>query len=364
MTSISENRAYLSSGDCAARLDDIRTQIVAANEARSRLRIIGGATKDFYGRQIDGAVLNISTYSGIVEYEPAELVITARAGTRLCDIEDTLGEANQMLAFEPPSFGSESTLGGVVAAGLAGPRRPFAGALRDAVLGVKLMPSNGDALSFGGQVMKNVAGYDVARLMAGSMGTLGVLLEVSLRVAPRPNTESTLVWETNEAHAHQRMLALARRPLPITAMAYDGKYFRVRLAGHASAVEEAERELSPDSVQPNEFWNELNSQRLAFFHSELPLWRLSVAPASVLDLSGECLWDWGGAVRWLLSNEVPDTIRASVRAVGGHATLFRNGEIDAPFMPLAAPNLALHRQIKAVFDPNGIFNYGRMYPAL
>jgi glycolate oxidase FAD binding subunit len=364
MTPPSLSTAPLSNDDCAAQLDEMRATIVQANESRSRLKIVGGGSKEFYGRRISGTTLKTSAYRGIIDYEPSELVMTARAGTRLSDIEKTLGEANQMLAFEPPQFSNDSTIGGVVVAGLSGPRRPFAGAVRDAVLGVKMMPSNGESLSFGGQVMKNVAGYDVARLMTGSMGTLGVLLEVSLRVAPCPSTQSTLAWETAGADAHQRMLELARRPLPITAMAYDGTHFRVRLAGHPSAVHDAQHELAADAIESNEFWTALNNQRLPFFQSELPLWRLSVAPGSALDLPGGWLWDWGGACRWLLSDQAPETIRASVRELGGHATLFRNGDIDSPFMPLPAVNLALHRQVKNAFDPHGIFNYGRMYAAV
>jgi len=364
MTSSPESKTHSPSGDCLAALEEMQAQIARANESRTRLKVVGGATKDFYGRSTDGEILKTSHYSGIIDYEPAELVITARAGTSLSEIQKTLADANQMLAFEPPQFGGRATLGGAVAAGLSGPRRPFAGAIRDAVLGVKILPSSAEPLSFGGQVMKNVAGYDVARLMTGAMGTLGLLLEVSLRVAPCPKKDSTLVWKTTLSDAHQRMLALARRPLPITAMAFDGEFLRVRLAGHGSAVHEAERELSADAVESNEFWDALNNHRLPYFDSELPLWRLSVAPDSVLDLAGQWLWDWGGACRWLLSDKAPEEIRASVVELGGHATLFRNGDIDMPFTPLPAANLALHRQVKSVFDPHGILNFGRMYPNL
>ncbi len=341
---------------------EFAAQIRRAKASGTALEIVGGGTKKFYGRPVRGEQLETVGNSGIVEYEAAELVITARAGTRLADIERTLAEQGQMLLFEPPHFGSGSTIGGVVAAGLSGPRRPYAGAVRDAVLGVTVMTGNAERLSFGGQVMKNVAGYDVSRLMTGAMGTLGLLLRVSIRVGPRPQSECTAVWEMNEAEAHKRMLELARQALPITAMAFNGSLLRIRIAGHHLAVAEAERSLVPDSTEPNNYWQDLRDQRLPFFDSAEPLWRLSLPPASApIDLSGAWLWDWGGACRWLISSESAERVRSRAIAAGGHATLFRAADNDSPFTPLDAVNLRIHRRLKETFDPAHIFNPGRMY---
>ena len=342
--------------------DQFVAQIRRAKESGTALEIVGGGTKKFYGRSATGEQLATSGNSGIVEYEAAELVITVHAGTRLAEVESTLGEQDQMLPFEPPHFGPGSTIGGVIAAGLSGPRRPYAGAVRDAVLGMTVMTGNAERLSFGGQVMKNVAGYDVSRLMTGAMGTLGLLLRVSIRVGPRPQSERTAVWEMTEADAHIRMLELARQALPITAMSFDGNLLRMRIAGHDLAVAETERSLAPDATESNSYWHELRDQSLPFFRSPDPLWRLSLPPASAsIDLQGEWLWDWGGACRWLHSGAAAEQVRSSATAAGGHATLFRSALNDSPFTPLDAVNLRIHRRLKETFDPAHIFNPGRMY---
>ena len=337
-------------------------QIRQAKESRTALEIVGGGTKRFYGRSVTGEQLATCGNSGIVEYEAAELVITVRAGTRLAEVERVLGEHGQMLPFEPPHFGPESTIGGVIAAGLSGPRRPYAGAVRDAVLGITVMTGNAERLSFGGQVMKNVAGYDVSRLMTGAMGTLGLLLRISIRVGTRPQAERTVVWAMTEAEAHKRMLELARQALPITAMSFDGKRLRIRIAGHDAAVTAAARSLAPDATESSNYWQELRDQSLPFFRSDRPLWRLSLPPASApIDLPGDWLWDWGGACRWLLSGATAEQIRSCATAAGGHATVFRNASNDSPFTSLDAVNLRIHRRLKETFDPASIFNPGRMY---
>lgn len=349
-------------GDVQRANDQFVEQIRHAKESRTPLDIVGGGSKKFYGRPITGQPLETSGYSGVVEYEAAELVITVRAGTRLVDVERTLAEQGQILAFEPPHFGTSSTIGGVIAAGLSGPRRPYAGAVRDAVLGITVMTSNAESLSFGGQVMKNVAGYDVSRLMTGALGTLGLLLAVSIRVGPRAQSERTLVWELDEAGAHKRMIALARQSWPITAMSFDGNFLRVRIAGHAAAVAEAELSLAPDATEAGEYWLELRDQTLPFFRSPEPLWRLSLPPACAsIDLEGEWLWDWGGACRWLKSRASVEKIRNLATHAGGHATLFRGVDNDSPFTPLDAVSLRIHRRLKETFDHERIFNPGRMY---
>lgn len=354
-----------SSSDVQLAYDKFVALIGQAQQSGKALKIIGGDTKAFYGRSTEGELLETHAYSGIVEYQPTELVITVRAGTRLVDVEQTLAEQGQMLAFEPPQFGDASTIGGIVAAGLSGPRRPHAGSVRDAVLGVRIMNSNGRSLSFGGQVMKNVAGYDVSRLMTGSMGTLGLLLEVSIRVGPKPQSERTLVWKLALPDAHKRMIEMSRLSLPITGMSCDDSYLRVRLAGHASAVAEAEVKLAPDATGSNDYWQELRDQTLPFFKSGESLWRLSVLPAAApFEIDGDWLWDWGGACRWLKSDGAGEKIRSAAVGAGGHATLFRGADNDSPFAVLDDVSLRLHRRLKKTFDPDGIFNPGRMYPEI
>jgi len=339
-------------------------RVLKAGESGQNLCIVGGGSKSFYGRTIDGEPLATRDYHGIVEYEAAELVITARAGTLLSEIEQVLAAERQMLAFEPPHFGAQSTIGGVVAAGLSGPRRPYAGAVRDAVLGVEVLSGTGEILHFGGRVMKNVAGYDVSRLMTGAMGTLGLLLSVSLRVAPQPEAERTICWELDEADAHRRMLALAQRPWPISAMAYGDACLRVRLSGHADPVDEAARDLASDASEDGAYWTGLRDQSLEFFHTAEPMWRLSVPPAaSAIDLPGQSLVDWGGALRWFRSSAEPAEIRRRTSAAGGHACLFR-GNHDEPFAPLDPVSFGIHERLKKAFDPQGVFNRGRLYAEL
>ncbi|HSE00327.1 MAG TPA: glycolate oxidase subunit GlcE [Burkholderiales bacterium] len=348
-------------------VDNLSRLIREAVKQKRPLCIRGGGTKDFYGGPVHGYKLNTGDFRGIVTYEPTELVITARGGTPLTEIEAALREKGQMFAFEPPHFGNGSTLGGCVAAGLSGPRRPYSGAVRDFVLGVRVLDGKGDDLKFGGQVMKNVAGYDVSRLMAGSLGTLGVLLEVSLKVLPLPVSETTLHLECTEAEAIERMNRWAAQPLPITATAYrDGK-LGVRLSGARVAVDAAAKKLGGAVVaqeQAQRFWTGIREQTDTFFSGEGPLWRLSIKSTTPpLALSGAQLIEWGGALRWLKSSGDVKTIRDAAARAGGHAILFRGGDKSAGvFQPLPPVLMKLHRNLKQAFDPSGIFNPGRMYP--
>jgi len=332
------------------------------------LRIRGGGTKDWYGQRLEGDILDTRAYAGIVDYEPTELVITARCGTPLADIEAALAERGQMLAFEPPHFGTGATLGGAIASGLSGPRRANSGAVRDFVLGCKLLDGKGDVLSFGGQVMKNVAGYDVSRLLAGSLGTLGLLLEVSVKVLPRAPREATLVFEgVTEVDAIRRLNEWAGQPLPVSASCWHDGVLALRLSGANAAVDNAIRTLG-GAVMPDcsRFWAGLREQQHAFFKGDMPLWRLSV-PSTVgaIVLGSPQLIEWGGAQRWLRAPgdaATAERIRAVVAACGGHATLFRGGDkAVAVFQPLAPAIARIHERLKAGFDPAGIFNPGRMF---
>lgn len=348
-----------------------REQIRYAAASGTPLQIRGGGTKDFYGCAPVGEVLDTRVCRGVVRYEPTELVVTVRAGTPLAELEALLAGHRQMLAFEPPHFGRDATVGGCVAAGLSGPRRATAGALRDFVLGVKLLDGRGERLSFGGEVMKNVAGYDVSRLVAGSLGTLGVIVEVSLKVLPRPVAETTLRFTLGAAEAISRLNDWGGQPLPLSASAWHDGVLSVRLSGAAAAVRAAERRLGGETIAPGaaeSFWREVREHADAFFAgaSATPLWRLSLPSAAApIALRGTQLIEWGGALRWLRSDAPVGEVRARAASLGGHATLFRGGDRAGDvFHPLAAPLMTIHRRLKKAFDPAGILNPGRLYQGL
>ena len=346
-------------------IENYRHAINAAVHERRTLRIVGSGSKAFYGRATQGETLDATAYRGIVSYEPTELVLTARAGTPLAEIEAALAEQRQMLAFEPPHFGAAATLGGCIASGLSGPRRAYAGAVRDYVLGVRMMDGTGETLNFGGQVMKNVAGYDVSRLLAGSLGTLGLLLEVSLKVLPVPASEMTLRFAMNERDALAAMNRWAAQPLSLSATCYHDGVLTVRLSGASAAVRSVREKLGGELLEDSaEFWRALREQQHEFFATGKNLWRLSV-PSTTPAIAGKQLIEWGGALRWLVSDEPAESVRAQVAALGGQATLFRSAQThDAPFHPLAPALLQVHQRLKKSFDPHGIFNVGRMYSGL
>jgi len=331
------------------------------------LSIQGGNSKSCYGRTPRGEVLSIREHQGIIDYTPSELVISARAGTELSELESVLEQEGQMLAFEPPHFGEHATLGGTIACALSGPRRPYAGAVRDFVLGINCINGRGEWLRFGGQVMKNVAGYDVSRTLTGSLGTLAILLDIHLRVLPRPETELTLQHACDAATAITRCNELAAKSLPVSASCHVAGQLTIRLSGMEQGVKAAAASIGGEVLQDAaDFWQQLREHRLAFFSGERPLWRLSVPPASaMLALEGDTLLDWGGAQRWLRSEQPADTVRAITAAVGGHATLFRGGDRSGEvFHPLQTDLLSLHQRLKMTFDPAGILNPGRMYREL
>ena len=351
-------------------------RVKSARDAGAQLCIRGGGTKEFYGEAPRGEVLDTRILNGTSSYEPTELVVTTRCGTSLTALEAMLEAQGQCLPFEPPHFGEGSTVGGMVAAGLSGPSRASAGSVRDHVLGATLLNGKGEVVTFGGQVMKNVAGYDVSRLLAGSMGTLGVILEVSLKVMPVVRAALTVRFEMNETTALASLNGWAGKPLPLNASAWSNGVLFVRLRGARAAVHEARVRLGGELVEDEfatPFWVGLRNHSGSFFlvaleaiASGTPLWRLSLPPtAAPLALSGESLIEWGGAQRWLCTALSAGTVRDAVAKAGGHATLFAaRDKSPGVFAPVRSPLDRIHRELKKAFDPAGIFNPGRLFPAL
>jgi glycolate oxidase FAD binding subunit len=346
--------------------DALAGAVAEAAQQGTPLRIEGSGSKDFLGQAVAGEPLPVSGHRGVISYEPVELVLSARAGTPLAEIEALLAAHQQMLAFEPPHYGAQATLGGTVGCNLSGPRRPYAGSARDFVLGTRVLNGRGEILRFGGEVMKNVAGYDLSRLMAGSFGTLGVMLDVSLKVLPCPQAELTLAQELSAAEALQRMNEWAGSPLPLSGAFHHGERLCLRLSGAAAAVAAAHKRLGGEVVDDAAaLWRGLREHELGFFRHDAPLWRLSVAStAQPLDLPGRWLLDWGGAQRWYVGDASPEEVRRAAESADGHATLYRGWEGEPRFHPPAAPVAALHQRLKAALDPAGIFNPGRLYAGL
>lgn len=346
------------------KTESFQVTVQQAIDANQKLVIAGANTKSFYGNNVAGETLSLQGHHGIIDYDPAELVITARTGTPLKEIEQTLAENNQMLAFEPPNFDEDSTIGGTIACGFSGARRPYSGAARDFMLGCKLINGNAEVLSFGGQVMKNVAGYDVSRLMTGALGTLGVLLEVSLKVLPIPEKEITLRKESAVDKAIAEMNQRAGQAVPLSAAVYYDNHLYIRLSGTQPAVDNAAKTLGGETLSDNtSFWSSINNHQHRFFKPGRTLWRISVAATTpMLGIEDEMLLDWGGAQRWVYSRANAMSLREKVSQLGGHATCFRNAPDDTEiFHPL--PNILkqLHLNLKNAFDPRGIFNHGKMY---
>jgi glycolate oxidase FAD binding subunit len=342
----------------------LQEAVARALKHKTPLNITGGGSKAFYGRDTSGEALGIGGHCGIVNYHPSELIVTARAGTLLSELEKALAEHSQMLAFEPPHFGDSATLGGAIACGFSGPRRPFAGSARDFVLGCRIINGKAEVLSFGGEVIKNVAGFDVSRLMVGALGTLGVLLEISLKVLPRPEAEWTCRFELPVADALDRMARLASGPLPVSGLSYDGGVLHVRLSGADQAVRAAAERLGGETRTADcGYWQELNEQRLGFFQNGMNVWRLSLPPATQpLAVAGDWVYDWAGGLRWLKTAEPAEAVFAAAEQARGHALLFKGRNRDGDvFQPLSGKLRQLNRNIKQAFDPHGLFNPRRMY---
>ena len=356
----------------------LQQQIQQAFGQKRALSIVSGNSKAFYGRvdeRIESAEkLDVSTHRGILNYEPTELVLTARAGTTLADIEKLLDDNGQMLPFEPPAFSDSATIGGTIACNLSGPRRAYAGAARDLMLGCKIINGKGEMMSFGGEVMKNVAGYDVSRLMAGALGTLGVLLEVSLKVLPKAEREVTQLFECSPAEALDRIHAWSGTPLPISASSYHDSILRLRFSGATRAVNAATETVGGETMANDQrYWHSLKEQQLDFFTGEeassRPLWRISMAseierlelPADYA--SDDWLYEWGGALRWLKSDAPAEVMQRAAAAIDGHASLFRHPQ-GSIFQPLPPGLLRIHKNLKQAFDPENILNPGKLYAEL
>lgn len=361
-------------------------RVRAAAADATPLCLQGGGTKCFYGEPPQGQVLDVRGHAGVVSYEPTELVVTVRAGTLLADLEAQLAEQGQCLPFEPPHFAPGATVGGMVASGLSGPARATVGSVRDYVLGLQMLNGRGQVLSFGGQVMKNVAGYDVSRLMAGSLGVLGLITEVSLKVLPQAPAEATLVFALPQDQALTQLHCWGGQPLPLNASCWVEEAGQprlyLRLRGAVAAVEAACTRLLAevpgqrlDAAAVATDWSACRDQTLPFFeataHPGACLWRLSLPPtAPVLALPWPTLVEWQGGQRWLWAPaSEAEPLRLAAREVGGSASLFRANNqdltrVEGRFDALSPPLMRIHRQLKAEFDPAGLFNPGRLYPAL
>jgi len=362
-------------------------QVKTAFEQTRALQIQGSGSKHFLGYPVQGELLSVAAHRGIVNYQPSELTLSVRCGTPLQQVKEILAEKKQMLAFEPPGFSESATLGGVIACGLSGPSRPFYGAARDFVLGCRIINGRGEALKFGGEVMKNVAGYDLSRLMTGAQGTLGVLLDISLKVLPLPPAEITLKLPVNAKSMLETIRKWTFAGHPVSAACHTDDSCYIRLSGSNGSVRAAQQQIQQQlggEEVDNDFWTQLNEQTQPFFTSNMPLWRISLPMASD-DFEQQCpfsrqapqIIDWAGALRWIATEQPAADIFLQLRNYGGHAQLFSTGKSSAGkrmavdnshtndrHQPLAAGLFKLHQRLKEAMDPEHILNPGRIYADL
>lgn len=340
---------------------DIQAQVQAAYENETALHIQGGNTKAFYGCKVEGETLSLAEHKGVISYEPTELVIRARAGTPLAEIERLLDEENQMLAFEPPYFGEAATVGGMLAAGLSGPRRAYSGAVRDHVLGASIINGKAEHLAFGGQVMKNVAGYDVSRLLAGSLGTLGVIMDVSLKVIPKPEQENTVYIEVDKESVIEQIQTWYLQALPLSASTYFENKLYLRLSGLSSTVEQAIKTISQGENCDNSIWQDIKEHKIGLLKDKQNLYRFSVPAHTSLEKIHADVIEWGGALRWLNTDKSFPTLQEQAKAVGGSVSRFYVSNDAEYFQALPKGVETIHKNLKQAFDPKRILNPARMY---
>ncbi|WP_028221108.1 glycolate oxidase subunit GlcE [Paraburkholderia oxyphila] len=353
--------ATIQDADSSAMLIE---EVQSAISRNCPVRIRGGDTKRFLGRSTDGETVDTRCHRGIVKYDPTELVVTVRAGTTVTELDAELDASGQMLPSESPTFDGVATVGGMVASGLSGPRRPYGGAVRDFVLGCRIITGQGKHLRFGGEVMKNVAGYDVSRLMAGSFGSLAVITEVSLKVLPKPRSTLSLGLTMTAQAALETLSKWRLEGVPLAGACHVDGMLYVRIEGGDGSVRAARERIGGEPTAVD-FWGSLREFRLPFFADRRPLWRLSLPAATpYIDLPGSAITDWGGSQRWIKTDASPETIRELAVQHGGHATCFTPNVTDSPFHPLPAPLMLLHQRLKRQIDPQSIFNPGRFYAEL
>lgn len=358
-------------------LDDLCKRVELAARNNTQLRPVGGGTKNFYGGPLQGEEVDMRQWAGIVEYEPTELVITVKPGTPLAEVEEALAAQKQELAFEPPRLGNQhgnaGTIGGAIVSGLAGPARLSRGGVKDYLLGCTLLDGKGQLLQFGGVVMKNVAGYDVSRVIPGSMGTLGIATELSIKVMPVAPAEATIQFELNVNGAIAQSNEWLSKPLPISATFFENGKLTVRLRGASAAVQAALKNMGGQEMateQAQAFWTQVRDQQHGFFNRDGDLWRIAVPPTTVdLALHGDSVHEWGSGLRWFRADAGTgeEQIRALAKRVGGHATLYRTSNDGARVQAFQQPDavmLKLQRRLKEQFDPAGVFSINRLSPIL
>lgn len=338
--------------------------VTAANQQQQPLQIHGGKSKIFYGNNINAREVSTTNLNGIIEYQASELYITAYAGTPLKEIEKVLATQDQMLSFEPPHYANTATIGGTVACGLSGPRRPYADAIRDCILGTNIINGKGEHLSFGGKVMKNVAGYDVSRLMCGAFGTLGLLTQVTMKVLPKPKAEITIKFEYSEQEAIKQIQTWLTSLIPISATYYENNQLWIRVSGLDDTVTNVQKNIGGEIISSsNAFWDSIKDHQTDFFKDSSPLYRCIIPQNSpTISIQGDTCFEWNGALRWIKSNNSFEEVIEQASALRGHVTLFRSDSKPTDCLnPMNEHLKKLHLNLKQAFDPTGILNPGRMY---